>query len=118
MASRNLFVLSPVAMVVVLLTALAALIVYLKVSYLHMPLKPGEASDVWTIEARIDFAAPIGATRVNFRLPTQVPGFTYLDESFVSRGFGLNITEEPREAVWTIRRGEGERLALFYRLQE
>lgn len=117
MASRNLFVLSPVAVVVALLTLLAAFIVYLKVSLLHMPLEPGAASDVWTVEARIDFVAPNGATRVNFRLPDQSPGFTYLDESFVSRGFGLNLTEDPREAVWTIRRGEGDPLALFYRLQ-
>lgn len=117
MASRNLFVLSPVAMLVVLLTALAAFIVYLKVSMLHMPLEPGETSDVWTVEARIDFTAPNGATRVNFRLPDETPGFTFLDESFVSRGFGLNITEGPREAVWTVRRGGGDPLALFYRLQ-
>lgn len=117
MASRNLFVLSPVAVLVVLLTALAAFIVYLKISLLHMPLEPGASSDVWTIEARIDFTAPTGPTRVNFRLPEPAPGFTYLDESFVSRGFGLNITEEPREAVWTVRRGERQQLALFYRLQ-
>jgi hypothetical protein len=117
MASRNLFVLSPVAVLVVLLTALAAFIVYLKVSLLHMPLEPGEVSDVWTVEARIDFTAPTGPTRVNFRLPDSEPGFTYLDESFVSRGFGLNVTEEPREAVWTVRRGERASLALFYRLQ-
>ncbi len=117
MASRNLFVLSPVAVVVALLTALAFFIVSLKVSLLHMPLEPGEQSDVWTVEARIDFMAPIGPTRVNFRLPDRAPGFSYLDESFVSRGFGLNITDTPREAVWTIRRGEGDRLALFYRLQ-
>ncbi|MDY6982581.1 MAG: inactive transglutaminase family protein [Pseudomonadota bacterium] len=117
MASRNLFVLSPVAVLVVLLTALAAFIVYLKVSLLHMPLEPGESSDVWTVEARIDFTAPNGATRVNFRLPDETPGFTFLDESFVSRGFGLNITEDPREAVWTVRRGGGDPLALFYRVQ-
>lgn len=117
MASRNLFVLSPVAMLVVLLTALAAFIVYLKTTMLHMPLEPGEESDVWTIEARIDLTAPNGATRVNFRLPDPSQDFTYLDESFVSRGFGLNITENPREAVWTVRRGGGEQLALFYRLQ-
>jgi hypothetical protein len=117
MASRNLFVLSPVAMLVVLLTALAAFIVFLKVSMLHMPLAPGERSDVWTVEARIDFTAPNGATRVNFRLPEETPGFTFLDESFVSRSFGLNVTNTPREAVWTVRRGEGRPLALFYRLQ-
>ena len=79
MASRNLFVLSPVVVVVALLTALAAIIVYLKVSFLHMPLEPGEASDVWTVEARIDFMAPTVPTRVNFRLPDCTPGFTYVD---------------------------------------
>lgn len=117
MASRNLFVLSPVVVVVVLLSALAAFIMYLKVSVLHMPLEPGEASDVWTVEARIDFNAPNGATRVNFRLPDPIEGFSYLDESFVSSGFGLTVTDEPREAVWTARRGERESRALFYRLQ-
>ncbi len=117
MASRNSFVLSPVAVLVLLLIALAGFIAYLKVTYLHMPLQPGEESDVWTVEARIDFTGRRGPSRVNFKLPEQTLGFTQIDENFVSRGFGLTIVEEPREAVWTIRRTEDDPYALFYRLQ-
>lgn len=116
MASRNSFVLSPVAVLVLLLIALAAFVVYLKVTYLHMPLQPDEESDIWTVEARIDFTGRGGSSRVNFRLPEQVPGFTRIDENFVSRSFGLTVIEEPREAVWTLRRTDGPQ-ALFYRVQ-
>jgi hypothetical protein len=117
MASRNFFVVSPVAVLVVLLTALALFIVYLKVSLLHMPLEPGEESNVWTVEARIDFTGRRGTARVNFRLPDQTPGFTQMDENFVSRGFGLTEVQDPPSAVWTLRRAENQPQALFYRVQ-
>ncbi len=118
MSSKSTFALSPVAIVVLVFTLLACFIVYLKVTYLHMPLKPGEESDVWMIEARIDFTGRNGPARVNFTLPQETPGFTRLDENFVSRGFGLTFEEGPeyREAVWTLRRSQGEQ-ALFYRAQ-
>jgi len=105
-------------MLVLLLTAVALLIVYLKVSYLHMPLKPGEESNVWMIEARIDFTGRNGPARVTFQLPQATPGFTVLDENFISRGFGLTIEEgrNGRDAVWTRRRSQGEQ-TLFYRQQ-
>jgi len=108
---------SPVTVLVLLFTALALLIVYLKVTQLHMPLVPGQESEVWTVEARIDFTGN-GPARVNFTLPQPSPGFTVVDENFVSRGFGLNINQDGlfREAVWTLRRSQGEQ-ALFYRVQ-
>jgi len=105
-------------MLVLLLSGLAFFIMYLKVTYLHMPLLPGEQSDIWTVEARIDFTGREGPARVNLLLPDPVTGFTVLHENFISRGFGLTINDNrsPREAVWTRRRSQGDQ-ALFYRLQ-
>ena len=118
MSPKNTLLLSPVTMLVMALTAIALLIVYLKVSYLHMPLKPGEQSNVWTVEARIDFVGRNGPARVTFQLPQETPGFTVLDENFVSRGFGLTLEDggPGRDAVWTRRRSQGDQ-ALFYRQQ-
>jgi hypothetical protein len=118
MSAKNSLLLSPVAMLVLLLTAIALLIVFLKVNFLHMPLVPGEESNVWTVEARIDFTGRNGPARVTFQLPAVTPGFTVLDENFVSRGFGLTVEETGggRDAVWTRRRSQGEQ-ALFYRQQ-
>lgn len=118
MPSRVSFSLSPVTVLVLALIALAAFIVSMKVSYLHMPLVPGEESDVWTVEARIDFTGRNGPARVTFTLPQEDPGFTIVDENFVSRSFGLTLDSSGpvREAVWTLRRSQGEQ-ALFYRAQ-
>lgn len=118
MPSRYSFVVSPVTVLVVALTALAALIVFMKVTYLHMPLVPGVESDIWTVEARIDFTGRNGPARVTFTLPQEDPGFTVVDENFVSRSFGLTLEQggSTREAVWTVRRSQGQQ-ALFYRAQ-
>jgi len=118
MSSRKSLFFSPVAVLVMLFTALALLIMYLKVTQLHMPLLPGEETEIWTVEARIDFTGRNGTSRVDFTLPQPTAGFTVVNENFVSRGFGLNIAEVAgyREAVWTLRRSPGEH-ALFYRAQ-
>jgi len=118
MASRNSLLLSPLAVLVILFTALALLIVFLKVTHLHMPLLPGQESEIWTVEARIDFTGRNGTARVDFQLPQPTSGFTIVNENFVSRGFGLNVVDGPefREAVWTLRRSQGDH-ALFYRAQ-
>ncbi|MDR2213083.1 MAG: inactive transglutaminase family protein [Pseudomonadales bacterium] len=118
MSTKNVALLSPVTMLALLLTAVALFVAYLKVTYLHMPLRPGEESNIWTVEARIDFTGRNGPARVTFQLPQETPGFTVLNENFVSRGFGLSIEDNSsgRDAVWTIRRSQGEQ-ALFYRQQ-
>jgi hypothetical protein len=118
MSSSNFRLFSPVSILVMLFCALSAFIVYMKVEYLHMPLFPGEQSDVWTVEARVDFLGRNGPAKVNFILPQNPPGFTVIDENFVSRGFGLSVVnnQDFREAVWTLRRSQGEQ-ALFYRIQ-
>lgn len=118
MTSRSALVVPPVVWLGILLSTLAVLIAWLKVDQLHMPLTPGEDSELWTVEARIDFDGGNAPARVAFRLPEDSNGFTRVDESFVSRSFGLAVSDatDVREAVWTRRRAEGAQ-SLFYRVQ-
>jgi hypothetical protein len=108
----------PLVTLVAILCALSLLIVWFKVDYLHLPLKPQENSELWTIEARIEFSGRRGPASIGFQLPNEVSLFTRVDESFVSRSFGLTLNSIPegREARWTLRRSEGDH-ALFYRLK-
>jgi len=118
MPTRKSFAIPPVVLLGVFISALALIIAWLKVDLLHMPLQPGQDSELWTIEARVDFTGRNGPARVDFRLPEGSPSFTRVSENFVSRGFGLTITDNDaaREALWTLRRSDGDH-ALFYRLQ-
>jgi transglutaminase-like putative cysteine protease len=83
---------------------------------LGYPIQPSATVDTWVIEARLSFEATGGATKASLLIPHNPPGFTLLDENFVSRGYGL-VTEEVggnRQAVWTTRRPSGAQ-ALYYR---
>ena len=106
-----------VLMLALFLTAVALFIAWMKVEKLHFPLQPGLDSEIWTIEARLEFTGRNGPARVTFALPEASPGFTRIDESFVSRAFGLTLSDDGavRDATWTLRRSQGEQ-ALFYRL--
>lgn len=84
---------------------------------LGVPLSEGDAAQVWTIEARVGFNPNRDqAIKVRLKLPGESPGFAILNENFVSRGYGLNTTDENgREAVWAIRRARNAQ-ALYYRV--
>jgi hypothetical protein len=106
-----------VLVLALLLSAIGLFIAWMKVDRLHFPLQPGLESEVWTVEARLDFTGRNGTARVVFALPEAAPGFTRIDESFVSRAFGLTLSEDGliRNADWTLRRSRGDQ-SLFYRL--
>ena len=118
MSSRSSYVLPPVVLLGLIFTIVALLILWLKVDRLHMPLTPGEESELWTVEARIDFSGRNAPARVEFRLPEDSDDFTRVSENFVSRSFGLALADvgDTRSAVWTRRRAEGDQ-SLFYRIQ-
>ncbi len=100
----------------VLLTGAGAGIAWHKATVLGYPLHPSETVDTWVIEARLTFDPTGGATRATLLIPRDPPGFTILDENFVSRGYGL-VTEDlglNRQTVWTMRRPAGPQ-ALYYR---
>lgn len=87
-----------------------------KAAVLGFPLTPEEEAEVWTLQARFSIEARDGPVRAVLQIPDEPPGFTILDENFVSRGYGLTLRHRPtgREAVWTIRRATG-RQTLYYR---
>lgn len=87
-----------------------------KAVVLGFPLTPEEEAEVWTLQARFTIEARDGPVRAVLQIPDDPPGFTILDENFVSRGYGLTLRDRPtgREAVWTIRRATG-RQTLYYR---
>ncbi len=100
----------------VVLAGSGAGIAWHKATVLGYPLHPAETVDTWVVEARLTFEPAGGAARATLLIPHDPPGFTVLNESFVSRGYGL-VTEDlglNRQTVWTMRRPAGPQ-ALYYR---
>lgn len=88
-----------------------------KVSYLGLPLTPDEDTDVWVVQARLAFKGNTGPAKVAFAVPGETPGFTRLDEDFISGGYGLGVEEEGfhRRVDWAKRRAKGSQV-LYYRV--
>ncbi len=94
--------------------AIGLSLVYLKVNRLSIPLDPSAEATVWDVEARVSFNGRNLPAKVKLLLPDSPRGFATLDEDFVSRGYGLAISEKnERKAVWTVRRASGTQ-ALYY----
>jgi len=83
-----------------------------------VPWIPGVEKSVWSIEARIQFIARNQPVSVNLRRPTDQAGFSVLDESGASPGYGLNFIDDAGlpTAQWTVREANG-RQTLFYRVE-
>ena len=82
----------------------------------EVPWIPGIEKAIWSIEARIQFIARGEPVTVNLRRPRNQSGFSVLDESGASPGYGLNFIELGGlpTAQWTIREAMG-RQTLYYR---
>ncbi len=109
---------SPLLVLVVLL-ALGGLSLFLyKWQGLHLPLRPDERLEHWSVEMRLDFLAEGGAVKITLQLPPKNERFPLLEESFISRDYGL-VTEERdgrRFAVWSVRNAVGPQ-TLYYRFK-
>ena len=83
-----------------------------------VPWIPGVEKSVWSIEARIQFIARNQPVSVNLRRPTDQAGFSVLDESGASPGYGLNFIDDAGLPIaqWTVREANG-RQTLFYRVE-
>ncbi len=92
-----------------------SLFVY-KYKTLGFPLRAEEQTQVWNIEAAVNFEPGPTAVKVTLQIPSLTPGYTVLDESFVSRGFGLSThnTTNGREAQWAVREASGPQ-TVYYR---
>lgn len=112
MNNRHIYVLSAVLALIGL-----ALFAY-KAQVLGFPLQPQEQTRVWTIEAAVRFDPGPAAVKATLRIPNLTPGFSILDENFISRGFGHATRNVPagRESQWTLREATGVQ-TLYYRAQ-
>ncbi len=91
-----------------------------KVYVLNLPLSPYGQSSVWTVEAKLNFDASTGrSAKVEFFIPPNQPHFHRLDESFVSRNYGVTVDVEKdnRLSIWTIRHAPNIKQTLYYRAQ-
>ncbi|ROO37765.1 inactive transglutaminase family protein [Salinisphaera orenii] len=90
---------------------------YYKVHRLGVPLAPDSQAQVWTVEATLRFDGGGGAAKIGLDIPNEPPGFSILDENFVSSGFGLSTEADGanRSAQWAARSLSGEQ-TLYYRL--
>lgn len=102
----------------VLITLLIAVGVGLSM-YRHVvygvPWLANQKSQVWEIEARIEFNATGQPVKVSMAAPASQPGFTLIDETTSSPGYGFSLIETPegRRAEWSTREANGTQVLYF-----
>ena len=100
----------------VMLSALSLGLFLYKALALKFPLVPGGQESIWHVEAQVTFAAKGKSTKVRLFLPQSNGHLSVVNESFISRGYGLTTkkTGANRQATWSTRRAGG-RQTLYYR---
>ncbi|HET9483932.1 MAG TPA: inactive transglutaminase family protein [Xanthomonadales bacterium] len=98
------------------IAALGIAAFFYKWQVLRFPIEPVAETEVWEIQARIEYQGRGGPNKVTLQLPADPPGYAILDENFVARGYGITVekTKSGREVQWAIRRASGTQ-ALYYR---
>ncbi|UJF18635.1 inactive transglutaminase family protein [Vibrio sp. SS-MA-C1-2] len=81
-----------------------------------VPWTPNTHSNVWEVEARIQFDAHGDPIKVSLASPTTQSGFTLIDESTSSPGYGVATidNEQDRRTEWSIREAQGPQ-TLYYK---
>lgn len=89
---------------------------YYKWQVLRFPIRASEQTELWEVQARVEFQASKGPNRITLQLPRDPPGYTVIDEKFVARNYGMNIESgrRTRAVQWQIRNASG-RQTLYYR---
>ena len=94
---------------------------FYKWKVLKFPLFAGQEVQVWSVEARATFASVGGPNRVVLQVPSrasgEIPGFSLIDERFISRGYGQGFDKEggSRIVEWSTREAQRKTQALYYR---
>lgn len=101
---------------IISLTIIGTSIFLYRWHYLKIPLTPATTQDSWTVEANLRFRAGSGPIKVQFYIPNNPPNYAIMDESFISRNYGVTAQQEGpnRLASWSIRRASGLQ-SLYYR---
>lgn len=89
---------------------------FYKWKVLRFPVQPVAETEVYELQARVEFQPRRGPNKVTLQLPFEPPGFAILGERFVARNYGMTIerAKGAREVQWAIRRASGTQ-ALYYR---
>ncbi len=84
----------------------------------EVPWSPSTEKSIWSIEAQVQFRARGNPVSVKLRRPDDQPGFSILDESGASPGYGLDFIDDGGlpTAQWTVREADG-RQTLYYRAE-
>ena len=100
-----------------LLVSLGLGIGYYKVTVSGLPVTPEQETEIWTVQAKLNFVGNGGPAILDVYLPSVLPGYVKLDEDFISKGFGLALQDERdnRKAQWAVRRAKGFN-TLYYRI--
>ncbi|GHD26206.1 UUP1 family membrane protein [Halioglobus pacificus] len=79
------------------------------------PLLPGAETEVWLVEARVDFRAQGGPVNVSLSLPEADAGYSAFNEQSASAGYGYAVVEQgdDRRAEWTRRQASGAQTLYF-----
>lgn len=89
---------------------------YYKWKVLNFPIRAAEQTELWEIQARVQFLARKGPNKVTLQIPRDPPGYAVIDEKYVSREYGMNIEvgKRTRAVQWQHRSARGNQ-ALYYR---
>jgi len=109
MSKRHLYLLAGI------LTAVGLTLFLYKTLGLEFPLIPETRAYIWNIEAHLTFRAGPKPVKVALQIPRNSRYFAIVNENFVSRGYGVNVSTDQgrRNATWTIRKAQGLQ-NLFY----
>ncbi len=110
MNNRHLYILCAI-----LFFAGLGLFIY-KVAYLGFPLLPGQKTDVWEVEVKINFNATGRPVKALLYVPRTSTDFSIINENFISKGYGISIStvDGNRQVAWSIRNARGQQ-TLYYR---
>jgi hypothetical protein len=110
MNNRHIYILA------MMLSALSLGLFAYKARVLGFPTQPQQETQIWTIEAALRFEPGPAAVKATLRIPSLTPGYSILDENFISRGFGVTTRNAPagKEAQWAVREATGSQ-TMYYR---
>lgn len=112
MASRGVFYVVTLALFI----AGLLLIIYQHLTF-QIPVFPGKKSEVWTVEAKIEFEPSANtAATIDFAIPAIQPNFTQLKQNTSSLGYGTSYIQKQgaNYIQWTKRNPVGLQ-TLYYR---
>ncbi len=91
---------------------------WLRHHHMQIPFFPGVQSELWLVEARIDFFATGDPVTVSLDIPDDPPGFLIVSELTASPGYGFAVVDHNgnRRGEWSVRTARGEQ-TLYYKAQ-